>query len=1369
MADGKVVIQVDMDGNKAQSGMSRLKNMVGGLSESGAQLGSVFKSVLGANIVSGALISGIQSLGSAMKGVFSTALDEGAKLQQSFGGIDTLYKGAEDTMKQYATAAASAGISANTYAEQAVSFGASLKKALGGDAVKAAESANKAIMAMADNSAKMGTDIGSIQMAYQGFAKGNYTMLDNLKLGYGGTQQEMQRLLKDASKLEKAMGKKFDINNFADVVEAIDLVQQELGIAGVAAEEAKTTFSGSFEAMKASASNFLANLTLGEDIGPSLKTLISTTSTFLLGNFVPMVGNIMRQLPQAVEVALAEAGPKIEQGFKSLFSSLGVDEGVFDAVKDTFRDVVVTIQSLFESFTSEGNGFKDLLQGISNVITFVNVVIQELARGFQFVVESFANTGAINSAYSAFKDLSGAAVEVAKNLGEAIPWDTIGSIAGQVVNFISLLVSWFSKLAQSISPEVWQTLIVGVTSFAVALKGIKTGLAVAKGLKSAFDFGKNLVSLITNTLSLTAAQATNAAASTAMSAGNTAVGTSAGAAASSVLKLGAGILMIGAGVLLAASGIYLLVQAAIQLSSAGAGAILTMVGLGVGIAALAAVFAFLGPALTAGAVGILAFGAAVALIGVGVYAASVGLALLAVQLPVISTYGLSASIALAALGASMLVLGAGALVAGAGLLVLGAGALVAGAGVLVFGAGLLVASVGVAAFGVALALVGVGVYTASAGLSMLAGHLPTIATYGASAAIGIAALGAGLLVMGAGSLVAGAGALVLGAGLLTAGAGATVLGAGMLVAAAGVAAFGLALGLCAPSITIFAEAISKIIETLSSGLSSILQAIASVIQSIGNAALNAGLGFKSLAEGVVMITNTGLADLSASLAATAAGLGAIASQGAGLAIAGQGMTMLSSGMMMLGQSTVILQSALIALPALLTSFTSSLTGLPAVLTATASSMTDFGSNVQGSLTGLTGLGEIVIQFNAMLMTIAPATMMASTGLASFNAQATLAGNSMQILGTSSAAVSAQIASFGLIIASAMMGATTATNVAGSQMVATIRTTGIQMVSAEQSCMNQIVSAVRNGMNNAVSTIRNGGSQMVSAMQSALNQMKVVVQNTMNSIVSSIQSHGGQMVSAWKTAGQQMITTTQSFVNNTNSSLKGIGSGVNLYSNGAALMSGLKSGIDAGWSQITSSVSNMAKWIKDHKGPVSYDRRLLIENGSAIMAGLNQGIQTGWRKVMDNISNMAGTIQDVINDDYSNIGWQIGLGISDGLNSSQDKVAGYLDAIRDHVNDFSLKSKNLLTGATATMSSQLKVETLRGKTPKDETSSRQEAYIAHSASLLSDVIDSLSELREQVAQGQTMVLDTGALIGGTAYAYDEAVGNIQTLRGRHRLS
>ena len=302
----------------------------------------------------------------------------------------------------------------------------------------------------------------------------------------------------------------------------------------------------------------------------------------------------------------------------------------------------------------------------------------------------------------------------------------------------------------------------------------------------------------------------------------------------------------------------------------------------------------------------------------------------------------------------------------------------------------------------------------------------------------------------------------------------------------------------------------------------------------------------------------------------------------------------------------------------------------------------------------------------------------------------------------------------------------------------------------------------------VTSVKTAGTLMATSMQASMAQVLITVNNGMTSIVQSVRNNASQMVESWRVSGQQLVSATQGFVNSANNTLSQIGRGVNLYSNGSALMAGLKSGIDSGWSQITSSVSNMAQWIKDHKGPVSYDRKLLIENGSALMAGLNQGIQTGWRNVMDNISSMAGTIQNVINDDYSDIGWQIGLGISDGLNSSMDNVTGRLDAIRDHVNDFSLKSKNLLTGATATMSSQLKVEALRGKTPIDETSSRQEAYIAHSTSLLSDVIDSLSELREQVAQGQTMVLDTGALIGGTAYAYDEAVGNIQTLKGRHRL-
>lgn len=1186
MADGKVVIQVDMDGDKAQSGVARLKGMVGGLAESGTQLGSVFKSVLGANIVSGALISGIQSLGSAMKGVFSTALDEGAKLQQSFGGIDTLYKGAEDTMKQYATTAAAAGISANTYAEQAVSFGASLKQALGGDAVKAAESANKAIMAMADNSAKMGTDIGSIQMAYQGFAKGNYTMLDNLRLGYGGTQQEMQRLLKDASKLEKAMGKKFDINNFADVVEAIDLVQQELGVAGVAAKEAETTFSGSFSAMKASASNFLANLSLGEDIGPSLKTLISTTSTFLLGNFVPMVGNIMRQLPNAIEVAIAEAGPKIEQGFRSLFAGIGVDDGAFDVIKDTFRDVVVTIQSLFGELTSESNGFGNVIQGFGNIIQTVNVIIQNLAMAFQFALEAFSDTGAIKNAYQAFKDLTATALDLAIKLGDAIPWDLLGAAAGHVVNAISIIVSWISKLSQSISGDIWKGLITGIGGALIAfkafnfLKSFNPFKWFSKGAKESADEAVGSV-----TSSKSAIAQIFKSISTLIKTTGTAIKTAATG--------------IGEGIKIALSGLAPVIRAfGLALRTAGVGNILAL----------------------GGAIGIAAVG-----IGAGIAIIAAGLSLIASQGEGVATIINAVGQAFATIATAIIGAFAQAIVSVAGVLPTVTSALAQ-------------LSPLVVAFGVAMGAAAPFITALGEAISGIATAITPIVEIISNTFVSVAQIIADTIIQIVQAIAPFSPAI-------------TEMVAGIAPSIANiVSSFSNMFSQISPIIDsltnllkMFGEQVSSIlesakgvVESFGGAIRNVLDGVAGIFDSIGNAALNAGLGFKSLAEGVVMITNTSLGDMAASLGAVALGVGKIAGYGSDLSAVGSGMTILSNGMMMFAQSAMIATAALATFPSLISNL----------------------SVVTGS---------------------APASF--------------------------------------LVLATA---------------------------------------------------VKTAGTLMATSMQASMAQTLVVVNNSMTSIVQNVRNNGSQMVAVWRVSGQQLVSATQGFVNSANNTLSQIGQGVNLHSNGSALMAGLKSGIDSGWSQITSNVSNMAKWIKDHKGPVSYDRRLLIENGSALMTGLNQGIQTGWRNVMDNISSMAGTIQDVINDDYSDIGWQIGLGISDGLNLSMDPVTGHLDAIRDHVNDFSLRSKNLLTGATATMSSQLKVETLRGKTPNDETSSRQEAYIAHSTSLLSDVIDSLSELREQVAQGQTMVLDTGALIGGTAYAYDEAVGRIQTLRGRHRL-
>lgn len=232
-------------------------------------------------------------IGTAIK----SALEAGGNLQQSFGGLDTLYGDAANAAKAYASEAAKAGISANSYAEQAVSFGASLKQAFEGDTTKAVEAANTAILDMADNAAKMGTPIENIQTAYQGFAKQNYTMLDNLKIGYGGTKSEMQRLLADATKLS---GVEYNMDNLGDVYAAIHVIQEDLGLTGVAAAEASETFTGSLGAMKAAGENLLANIALGEDIRPALNALSQTVQSFLFNNLFPMLGNILESLPDLI-------------------------------------------------------------------------------------------------------------------------------------------------------------------------------------------------------------------------------------------------------------------------------------------------------------------------------------------------------------------------------------------------------------------------------------------------------------------------------------------------------------------------------------------------------------------------------------------------------------------------------------------------------------------------------------------------------------------------------------------------------------------------------------------------------------------------------------------------------------------------------------------------------------------------------------------------------------------------------------------------------------------------------------------------------------------------------------------------------------
>lgn len=256
-------------------------------------------------------LAGVGTAVAALAGVGKSALDAYATYEQAVGGVDTLFKDASGTVQKYAAEAyRTAGVSANEYMTQVTSFSASLISSLGGDTAKAAELGNTAMVDMSDNANKMGTDIESIQQTYQSLARGNYAMLDNLKLGYGGTKSEMERLIQDANKVKQANGEMGDlsIDKFSDVVQAIHIMQQQMGITGTTAKEAATTIEGSVGMMKAAWQNWLAEL--GKDNAD--------------------INGLTTQLVDSVSTVIKNVGPRIAQiitgitaALPQLFSSLG--------------------------------------------------------------------------------------------------------------------------------------------------------------------------------------------------------------------------------------------------------------------------------------------------------------------------------------------------------------------------------------------------------------------------------------------------------------------------------------------------------------------------------------------------------------------------------------------------------------------------------------------------------------------------------------------------------------------------------------------------------------------------------------------------------------------------------------------------------------------------------------------------------------------------------------------------------------------------------------------------------------------------------------------------------------------------------------
>lgn len=413
---------------------------------------SALSSIGGAAVTAGKLaVAGLGAVTGAVTAVGGAALNAYADYEQLSGGVETLFGSSASTLKGYADEAyRTAGMSANQYMTQATSFAASLVQSVGGDTAKAAEYANMAMIDMSDNVNKMGSDMQSVQDAYQGFAKQNFTMLDNLKLGYGGTKEEMQRLITDANKLRAEQGKTADltIDSYADIVEAIHTVQEEMGITGTTAKEASTTISGSIGMAKAAWTNFLTGL--GRD---------DVDFSRLTNQLLESIGAVAKNVAPRVAII----GKSIIQAFPSVLSGLGsvLAPIVSEALSTAWNIAVQALAGLgIKLPTVDSSQFMAAFQ---QVASFVGAAIDGIKGSVSTLASAFAPAFAAMQAALApiIAQVSSALLPALSVLGAAL-----GNLAAAVLPVISAAI-------QAMAPVI-ATAIGAVVSLAST---ISTGLA----------------------------------------------------------------------------------------------------------------------------------------------------------------------------------------------------------------------------------------------------------------------------------------------------------------------------------------------------------------------------------------------------------------------------------------------------------------------------------------------------------------------------------------------------------------------------------------------------------------------------------------------------------------------------------------------------------------------------------------------------------------------------------------------------------------------------------------------------------------------------------------------------------------------------
>lgn len=1275
MADGKVTIAVDLDGKKAQGDINNLKSSLG-------NLGSTFKSVLGANIIGSALVGGIKAIGGGLVSMYSE-LNSSQKAWktfegnlQAFGRSADVIAGAKKEMQDFATKTIySASDMASTYSQlDAVGTKnvGSLVKAFGGLAASA-ENPAQAMKSLSTQATQMAS---KPKVAWMDFR----IMMEQAPAGMAAVAKEMgmstDELVAAVQDGKVNTEEFFDAMNRAGNSDAFQKMATEFKTVDQAIDGAKESLANQMMPVFEKFNKF------------GIKAVNAVSDALGKVNFDKFASGLGSVLDKVdAEAIVAKVSGVISKVFSILqsakakvveFYSIFKGTGAIAGAQKALEAVANAIGHVFSSLKGKGDLITPIAITLGDAFVKISGYIEDVANWIAKLdpgtIQAIASSvlGAV-AAFKGFKTVSGILNGVSKSfgmikaalsanpfmlavvgLGALVGWfvqayttsETFRNKVNEVVSVIGKVAGKISEFVSGLDPSMFTLLIPALGLLLTKFKGFSAlsklnpfslfkknatdAFAGASGsatkskgiIEQVFSGLGSLITSIAQGIS-TVLQGLATAIST--------VATGFGQAASMAnpaqwLSMGAAMLMVGAGVALASAGIYVLVQAAIQLGSAGASAQIAMLALGVGIAALAGVFALLGPALTAGSVGIIAFGASVTLIGVGVYAAS-------------------------------------------------------------------------------------------AGLSMLASHLPMIATYGASAAVGIAALGAGLVVMGAGALVAGAGLVVVGAGLAVVGAGAVVaaagaiaLGAGLLVAAAGIAAFGAALNVGKPGLTAFANAITKVVNAISGGFTSILNSVSGVIKSVGQAALNAGKGFNQLASGVVKITNTNLGDMAASLGAVAIGVGKIAGQSAGLAQAGSGMKSLGTGMTTVSTAATVAVAGLTMFVTRISTLSTTVGTLPAMMTTAASGFASFTAQAVSGVAGLSAINAPIATFKAQIMTITPALMTASAGFTSFGARAMVISAAFATVGGLITAFNARVMTISMTVT--MASASFMMLSSGVMVVGTALMTvsaGFTQVGASATSASAQVNAMATSTQTVIS---------------AFNAMRGQVQSSMQAILSVITSTGSQMKSQGRQIGTQTVqniaqgirggvgqstSAMQALMNAVRSTgMAGVGS---MRGIGAMIGQGLAQGMYSALGAVTAAANALvaqAERAAQAKAKIHSPSRLFRDNvGRYISQGVAVGIMGDAYKVDDAMGSMYDKIQA-----FSYKAEDI-IGVGNSKLSKAVQVKSDLEsAVKATVEVAKDKTNNLMEKALdiAEKAVDRPVETyLDGDTLVAKTGDRQKAY------------------------------------------------------------